>query len=52
VLSPSATKVEIEDKLIEACRIAKDQYSIIKQRKSMMPESVALMEHLGDLVYQ
>jgi hypothetical protein len=52
VLSPSATKVEIKDKLIEASRIAKDQYSIIKQRKSMMPESVALIEYLGDLMYQ
>ena len=52
VLSLSATKAEIKDKLIQACRVAKDQYSIIKQRESMMPESVALMEYLGNLMYR
>ena len=52
LLSLSATKAEIKDKLIRACRVAKAQYSMIKQRKSVMPESVALMEYLGNVLYQ
>jgi hypothetical protein len=47
ILPSLATETEIKNKLIEACRISTNQYSILKNRKSVMPETVALMEDIG-----
>jgi hypothetical protein len=47
ILSPSATQSEIRSVLIRACRVAAAEYGKIKARKSILPESVALMEFLG-----
>lgn len=47
VLAPDATKADVKSKLIEACRITTEQYGIIRARKSILPETVTLMEYLG-----
>ena len=46
-LPTSATRPEIKDVLVRACKVATAEYVKIKERNSMMPESVALMEFLG-----
>ncbi|KAH8684788.1 hypothetical protein BGZ60DRAFT_523985 [Tricladium varicosporioides] len=51
-LSLEASKDEIREKLVKACHIATEQYVILKTRKSVMPESIALMEYLGSQMSQ
>lgn len=46
-LSPSATKSEIREMLVKACRVATAEYGKIRERKSMLPECVDLLEELG-----
>ena len=46
MLGKEAPKSEIRKMLISACRIATDEYTKIRERKSMLPESVTLLEEL------
>ena len=46
-LTPSAMKEEMKKMLVRACGAAAAEYGKTRERKSMMPESVALMEFLG-----
>ncbi|KAH6679689.1 hypothetical protein B0J14DRAFT_581367 [Halenospora varia] len=52
VLSSYALQDEIREKLIIACKAATEQYSILKTRKSVMPQSIAVMEYLGSRMSQ
>lgn len=47
-LSSSAQKKDIRDVLVKSCRIATAEYENIKLRKSMLPDTVALFEELGE----
>jgi hypothetical protein len=47
ILSRFATKVEIEYTLIKTSRVATVEYGKVRERKSMLPESVVLLEWLG-----
>jgi 15-O-acetyltransferase Tri3 len=51
-LSSKATSAEIRDKVISVSKIAQDQYRTINKRESLMPESVDVMEYLGNLMYK
>jgi len=48
VLSKYAMKDQIKAKLKKACLIATAEYGKIRERKSMMPEIVALTEAIGE----
>jgi hypothetical protein len=48
----TATQVEKKSKLLQACEIAKEQYGNIKRAKSIMPESVAVLEFMGSKMYE
>jgi hypothetical protein len=52
VLHCTATQVEMKSKLLVACGIAKEQYRNIKRTKSIMPESVAVLEFMGSEMYE
>jgi hypothetical protein len=52
VLHRNATQVEMKSKLLKACEIAKEQYGNIKRTKSIMPESVAVLEFMGSKMYE
>jgi hypothetical protein len=52
VLHCNAKQVEMKSKLLEACEIAKEQYGNIKRTKSIMPESVAVLEFMGSKLYE
>jgi hypothetical protein len=47
-LSRSADGADIKSKLLKACKVATKQYEIIKNRKSMLPECIALFESFGE----
>jgi hypothetical protein len=48
LLSRRADRAAVKSKLVKACKIATKQYGIIKSRKSMLPECVALFESFGE----
>ena len=47
-LSLSANRADVKSKLVKACKVATKQYEIIKNRKSMLPECVALFDSFGE----
>jgi hypothetical protein len=51
VLSPSASKGEIKERLAKACKVATVEYGKIRRRESMLPECVVLFERLGKNMY-
>lgn len=52
LLPPIWSSEEVRSKLLSACNTATAQYTLLKERKSIMPESVVLMEYLGQCMYQ
>jgi hypothetical protein len=44
------TREALREKLIAGCKIATEQYAQLKNRKSVLPESIALMESLGAMM--
>jgi hypothetical protein len=52
VLHSKVTQVEKKVKLMKACKIAKEQYGNIRTAKSIMPESVAILELMGSELYE
>jgi hypothetical protein len=52
VLDFKATQVEMKSKLLKACKIAKAEYGNIRTAKSIMPESVAVLEFMGSQLYE
>jgi hypothetical protein len=46
-LSPMASKVETKEMLVKTCKMATAEYGKIRERKSMLPESILLMEDIG-----
>lgn len=51
-LPQTATKSEIRATLINACQMATAEYSKIRRRKSILPESIALPEELGRKMWE
>ncbi|KAH9214188.1 hypothetical protein DL95DRAFT_446705 [Leptodontidium sp. 2 PMI_412] len=51
VLSSTATRDEIREKLLRACRISTEQYMYIRGRRSMLPETVNLFEDIGRMMF-
>ncbi|KAH7397862.1 15-O-acetyltransferase Tri3-domain-containing protein [Cadophora sp. MPI-SDFR-AT-0126] len=49
-LSRTASRDEIREKLLKACRMATDQYVGVRERKSMLPGCVNLFEDIGRMM--
>ncbi|KAH7346548.1 15-O-acetyltransferase Tri3-domain-containing protein [Rhexocercosporidium sp. MPI-PUGE-AT-0058] len=52
VLSSTATRCEMRDKLLKACRMSTEQYINIREKKSMLPETVNLFEDIARMMLQ
>ncbi|KAK0103443.1 trichothecene 15-O-acetyltransferase [Cadophora gregata] len=51
-LSSTASRHEIREKLLKACRVSTEQYIDIRERKSMLPECVNLFEDIGRMMIE
>jgi len=47
VLDSKASKRDTKDMLVKACMMATEEYVKIRERKSVLPECVMLMEDIG-----
>lgn len=50
VLAPTAGRVEVREVLVKACGIATAEYGRLRERKSVLPECVALFEEIGQML--
>jgi len=51
VIPPNAKTEVIREKLMRTSEIAREGYNGIKKRKSVLSESVVLMEYLGKMMF-
>ena len=51
IIAENANDAEVTRVVREATRIATEQYKVIRERKSMLPECVVLMEVVGRVMW-